>query len=195
MTTKSQGTDVAGAKCTLGNDKGTWYVTTPGSVMVRRSFNDMSVNCALDGYDPGISMVKSSTKGMAFGNILFGGVIGAGVDMSTGAAYDYPTMIVVDMGGSTNPDTAHAKASDAKPPVKAPGVGDLRGDGLKAYEHYQTTRYPRGFVMSEDGKWFWMSGRQWDGVHPSARALENCKGAGHPGCCRVVAMDGEVLAQ
>ncbi|MDH4481479.1 MAG: hypothetical protein QE279_02085 [Rhodoferax sp.] len=35
---------------------------------------------------------------MAFGNIIFGGVIGAGVDISTGTAYDYPSLIVVMMG-------------------------------------------------------------------------------------------------
>ena len=34
---------------------------------------------------------------MAFGNILFGGVIGAGVDIATGAAYDYPELIVVEV--------------------------------------------------------------------------------------------------
>jgi hypothetical protein len=45
--------------------------------------------------------VKSSTKAMAFGNILFGGVIGAGVDVATGAAYDYPTLITVVMGKSS----------------------------------------------------------------------------------------------
>ena len=117
VTTKNQGTDVAGAKCSLVNDKGTWYATSPGSVTVRRSFNDLAVNCALDGMDPGIAMVKSSTKGMAFGNILFGGVIGAGVDMSTGAAYDYPDIILVDMG-QTNTLTvvkATEPAKDANP--------------------------------------------------------------------------------
>jgi hypothetical protein len=98
VTTKNNGADVSGAKCSLSNDKGSWFVTTPGSVTVRRSFNDLAVNCAFDGLEPGISMVKSSTKGMAFGNILFGGIIGAGVDMSTGAAYDYPEVINVDMG-------------------------------------------------------------------------------------------------
>ena len=98
MTSKNKGEVHSGAKCTLINDKGTWYVTTPGSVTVRRSFNDLSVNCAADAVDPGIAIVKSSTKGMAFGNILFGGVIGVGVDAATGAAYDYPEIILVEMG-------------------------------------------------------------------------------------------------
>jgi hypothetical protein len=38
---------------------------------------------------------------MAFGNILFGGVIGVGVDVATGAAYDYPALITVVFGQST----------------------------------------------------------------------------------------------
>jgi len=95
---KNNGADVSGAKCQLSNDKGTWFATTPGSVTVRRSFNDLAVNCALDGMSPGLASVKSSTKGMAFGNILLGGVFGAGVDMSTGAAYDYPDIIAIEMG-------------------------------------------------------------------------------------------------
>ena len=106
VTTKNNGSDVSGAKCSLSNDKGSWFVTTPGSVTVRRSFNDLAVNCALDGLDAGVSVVKSSTKGMAFGNIIFGGIIGAGVDMSTGAAYDYPEVINVEMGKTTKQPAA-----------------------------------------------------------------------------------------
>jgi hypothetical protein len=114
VTTKNNGADVSGAKCTLTNDKGTWFTSTPGSVTVRRSFNDLAVNCALEGLEPGILMVKSSTKGMAFGNILFGGIIGAGVDMSTGAAYDYPELITVSMGQVGNAAPVPVKAGAAK---------------------------------------------------------------------------------
>jgi hypothetical protein len=35
--------------------------------------------------------------GLAFGNILFGGLIGAAVDVGTGAAYDYPSPIIVNL--------------------------------------------------------------------------------------------------
>lgn len=55
------------------------------------------IDCEKENQDPGLASVKSSTKAMAFGNLLFGGVIGAGVDMASGAAYDYPTMITVLM--------------------------------------------------------------------------------------------------
>ena len=127
VTTLNKGEALAGAKCSLANDKGTWYVTTPGSVMVRRSFNDMAVNCSADGMDTGITMAKSSTKGMAFGNILFGGFIGAGVDMSTGAAYDYPEIIQVNMGktGDGIPLPVKTAASSAPAPAASVPVQDV----------------------------------------------------------------------
>lgn len=115
VTTKNQGADVAGAKCSLTNDKGTWYTTTPGSVTVRRSYNDLALTCTLDGAEPGIASVKSTTKGMAFGNILFGGIIGAGVDMSTGAAYDYPDIINVELGKVVTIAPVQAQTKDADP--------------------------------------------------------------------------------
>jgi hypothetical protein len=86
-----------GASCDLSNDKGNWSVPqTPGSVVVHRAYGDLSITCRKDGKIASIS-VKSSTKGMAFGNILIGGGIGAGVDVATGAAYDYPQSISIPM--------------------------------------------------------------------------------------------------
>jgi len=84
------------AKCSLANDEGTWFTTTPGSVTVKRSYSNLNVTCKKDQLT-GCTSVKSSTKGMAFGNILAGGIIGAAVDCGTGSAYDYPTVIKVDM--------------------------------------------------------------------------------------------------
>ena len=59
---------------------------------------------------------------MAFGNILFGGVIGAAVDVGTGAAYDYPPLITVYMGKSSivapTPPAAEAPAPAAPMAVK-----------------------------------------------------------------------------
>ncbi|MEO8714667.1 MAG: hypothetical protein ABI369_06615 [Acetobacteraceae bacterium] len=97
VTAVANGNDVAGAQCTLTNDKGVWYVSTPGSLAVHRSYGDMNVKCSKEGYAANVASVPSSTKAMAFGNILFGGLIGAGIDMSTGAAYDYPSPITVHL--------------------------------------------------------------------------------------------------
>lgn len=96
--TRADGQVVAGASCKLENDKGTWFTTSPGTAVVRRSYDDLNVRCEKDGHEPGITAAKSSTKAMAFGNIIFGGVIGAAVDMGSGAAYDYPTIIAVELG-------------------------------------------------------------------------------------------------
>ena len=89
---------VTGARCELQNDKGKWYVNgTPGSVVVHRSYQDLNVRCHKNGIHSPSQNVNSKTKGMAFGNAIFGGLIGAGVDVASGAAYDYPNEIFVPM--------------------------------------------------------------------------------------------------
>jgi uncharacterized protein YceK len=93
---------VAGASCKLENDKGVYYVTTPGTVTVHRAYGDMNVLCEKAGVPDGLGVVKSSTKGMMAGNILFGGIIGAGIDAASGAAYDYPTLFRIVMGETTS---------------------------------------------------------------------------------------------
>jgi hypothetical protein len=88
--------EIRGATCTLKNNKGIWYVNTPASVTVHRSFDNLNIACQ-KGYKHGNTSVKSTTKAMAFGNIVFGGAIGAGVDIASGAAYDYPGEIYVPL--------------------------------------------------------------------------------------------------
>lgn len=110
----ADGRQVTGANCKLSNNKGTWFVTTPGSTTVNRSFEDLSVLCEKEKVASGLMTIKSSTKPMAFGNVIFGGVIGVGVDVATGAAYDYPTLIRVRMGG----DAQSAEPTGAGPQVK-----------------------------------------------------------------------------
>jgi len=89
---------VQGATCSLENNKGRWYISsTPSTVVVNRSFHDLKIHCDKRGVGYGSKHVSSHTKAMAFGNVVFGGVIGAGVDMADGAAYDYPTDIYVPL--------------------------------------------------------------------------------------------------
>lgn len=95
--------NVDGASCQLKSNKGTWFVQTPGTVSVHRSYDALNVKCTRKGYQPSVLAVKSATKSMAFGNILAGGIIGAAVDMSTGAAYDYPSLITVRMARKHEP--------------------------------------------------------------------------------------------
>ncbi len=117
VTSDSNGATLAGAKCSLANNKGTWFATTPGSVTVRRSYQPLAVNCTLDGFETGSITINSATKAMAFGNIIFGGVIGAGVDISTGAAYDYPELIKVSMAPVAAVPPADAASASGTSPV------------------------------------------------------------------------------
>lgn len=105
---------VASAQCIVDNNKGTWYVTTPGTVTVHRSYDALNIACHKPGYQGGIATVDSSTKGMAFGNLIFGGVIGAGVDMGTGAAYDYPSLVTVPMGPADTASTTGTQSASAQ---------------------------------------------------------------------------------
>lgn len=86
---------VVGATCQLNNDAGSWFVnSTPGSVTVHREASDLTIVCK-KGDLHGTARVESTTKSLAFGNILAGGIIGAAVDRSNGSAFDYPTLITV----------------------------------------------------------------------------------------------------
>ena len=96
----ASGYGLSGANCKLMNDKGTWFIVTPGSTTVNRSYNDLRMTCTKEGHEEGVTTAKSSTKAMAAGNILSGGVVGAAVDAGTGAANDYPSLIHVFMGRS-----------------------------------------------------------------------------------------------
>ncbi len=106
-----------GARCELVNDKGRFYVaSTPGTVTLMRSYNNLQVTCTRDATTSAPVSVASATKAMAFGNILVGGIVGAGVDIGTGAAYDYPQMISVSM------DCSLPTASGAVPPPTRLGL-------------------------------------------------------------------------
>lgn len=105
MTREQNGKEISGVACDLTNNKGTWFVTTPGSVPIHRSNDDLQVICKKEGMEPGRAGVVSDTKGSMFGNILFGGGIGAIVDHSNGSAYEYPNLIQVVMGTFTKINT------------------------------------------------------------------------------------------
>jgi hypothetical protein len=92
------GADLAGANCDLKNDEGTWFVVTPGSVVVHRSNKDLQVTCKKSGMDVGAANVVSRTKANMFGNIIFGGGVGAIIDHNNGSAYEYPALIKIFMG-------------------------------------------------------------------------------------------------
>lgn len=123
--TNAAGRSAPGARCALSNPKGEYFVTTPGTVTINRAYDDLIVRCTLAGHDPGSTSVKSTTKAMAFGNLIFGGVVGGAVDIASGAAYEYPVMITVEMQAVAAAPGASASGTASSPaaaPAPAPAI-------------------------------------------------------------------------
>ena len=113
QTKETGGKETIGASCELTNNKGKWFVTSPGSVTVTRSNDDMQVICNKQGLEPGRAAVVSATKGAMFGNIILGGGIGAIIDHNSGAAYEYPAFVQVLMGIFTKIEVPSASADQS----------------------------------------------------------------------------------
>ena len=97
--TREEGAVLLGSTCSLKNSKGSWVVITPSSVVINRSFSDLDVLCTHEGHVPASLVVKSATGPLMLGNVLMiGGLIGAAIDVDSGAAFDYPLFITVDFG-------------------------------------------------------------------------------------------------
>jgi uncharacterized protein YceK len=88
------------AECKLENDKGQWTAKTPSNVTVRKSGEDLNVTCKKDGLPDGLLKAISRAAGSMWGNIIFGGGVGAIIDHNKGTGYDYPNQIPVKMGES-----------------------------------------------------------------------------------------------
>lgn len=103
-----------GARCQLANEKGNWTINpTPGSTTVHKAYGPLTVTCTDAKGNKGVTTVQSTTEGAAYGNILVGGIIGAAVDMSSGAAYLYPANIAVTL--TPEPAAAQAPAAATNP--------------------------------------------------------------------------------
>jgi len=117
--TIQDGKEVSGVGCTLTNDAGKWFVTTPGSVTVQKSTGDMAVDCTKDELK-GRENLVSKSNGSVWGNILLGGGIGYIVDRNTGAGFDYPNSVTVVLSrvaaaiGLTSSSTVLASETQAK---------------------------------------------------------------------------------
>ena len=89
---------VSDAECVLDNDKGTWRIKSPGDTSIVRSNKPMEIKCDKAPLAQGVAIVESGTRTAMFGNLLVGGVVGAVVDHSSGAAYEYVEIINIIMG-------------------------------------------------------------------------------------------------
>lgn len=90
-------TDPSGATCQLKRGGTIVAVAnpTPTSVVLEKSKDNISVECSKENYQASASTLESGFQGMTFGNILFGGIIGVGIDAASGAMHEYPASVTV----------------------------------------------------------------------------------------------------
>ena len=117
-TEDEKGLGLEKAKCSIRNDKGSWEAESPAFVQVRRSSEDLLVECKKDGYPAGSLRAISRAAGGMFGNIIFGGGIGAIIDHNKGTGYNYPNTLPVKMGSSVVVDRKEKSASTEEKPAK-----------------------------------------------------------------------------
>lgn len=99
LETKSiTGEILTGAECTLTNDYGSSTAKSGGTTQVRRSSKDLDINCKLPGQPDANARAISRANGGMWGNIIFGGGIGAVIDHNKGTAYTYPTWMQLVFG-------------------------------------------------------------------------------------------------
>jgi hypothetical protein len=108
--------------CTAKNKRGEWSAEVPGVILAHRSGDNLAVKCEKENVEIGYgTLISRATAGM-FGNILFGGGIGAIIDHSSGKAYSYPDWVRIIMGenlvfdrrGSKDNEVTTGKAANAE---------------------------------------------------------------------------------
>jgi hypothetical protein len=206
----SPGVALDAADCTLSNDKGSWNLKAPNDTTIIRSNKAIDVKCTAPGYKQGALSVDSATRAAMFGNIILGGVVGAVIDHSSGAAYEYPGNVTVVMGqsGSIRMESSRAEGAVGVVPRLQPpasGYAELNDvskvpvgavKGRNAYERFLGSKAPRAFVVSADHFAFYANGFKPRGAtqasDPAERALQFCRDGGHVGC-QLYAVDDKVV--
>lgn len=117
-TLTGSGAELTGAACRLQNDGGTLSLTTPGAARVPRSSADLTIHCTAAGHPDARATVTSRVGAGMFGNILFGGGVGAIIDHGKGTAYNYPTWVQPVMGETLSFDRSDFVEGRPTPPFR-----------------------------------------------------------------------------
>ena len=98
-----------GANCEVSNGRGSWLVTTPGVVVIKKSDSVLTVHCTKDGRHDAKEYyaAKLPTAALVGAFIPYVGLVSAAVDGSSGASGEYPNTITITMQKS---DISHEAA-------------------------------------------------------------------------------------
>jgi hypothetical protein len=77
-------------------ENGSWQVNTPNSIQIHKAYNDLYVACKSGESSASKSFESKANEG-AWGNILFGGLIGFLIDKNNGAGFDYPPILSLEL--------------------------------------------------------------------------------------------------
>jgi hypothetical protein len=112
---------VPGAMCTITTQAGPQGVQTPGTVSLKKGSDPLPIACVKACYVNGQSIIPSNAESMAAGNVIFGGVIGLGVDAASGALNKYPDMVTVAMTPDVSSPDPACRGVGRPPPYYPPG--------------------------------------------------------------------------
>lgn len=109
---------------------------TPGEVTLSKTKYDITVSCSKPGYVDGVALLESDTDATTFGNLIFGGLIGWGIDSARGADNKYDSAVNVPLVSLTPEATIAPAAPIAAPVVAAPLAAPTAARAVK-------TKYPK----------------------------------------------------
>ncbi len=70
---------------------------TPGSVLVKKTKHDITVECTKKGYEKTTYFNKSDVEGATVGNVILGGGIGWAIDSASGADNKYTEIMNITL--------------------------------------------------------------------------------------------------
>jgi hypothetical protein len=119
-TLTAEGKTVVGAKCVVTNDRNDTAMRSGDSFPVRRSGANLMIECTQPGLLPANGQAFSRVNAGMVGNIMIGGALGAVIDSSTGAGFNYPSWMRLIFGEVRNFDRSAQTGDD---PVDGVRIG------------------------------------------------------------------------
>lgn len=119
---------------------------TPVTIMVKRSMESTLVSIEKTGYKAETFPLEKSLSAMTFGNIIFGGIIGIGVDAATGANTNYTDSIHVNLipihGNRRSPENAlaHVDETNDKKNERRNLMSDYQEGKISAEEYLELSK-------------------------------------------------------
>ena len=133
----------AGASCIMRRE-GTVLARrkTPFVTNIEKDSDEIITECKKRGYHRGMNSTDSDVSGWVWGNILFGGIIGLAVDAGTGAMYEYPSNIYLNLDKKSNDNKMNEIPQDWHKDSKSfsrepASIKRIKKRNKKSHKHYR----------------------------------------------------------